>query len=144
MVTSVTLVLTLDFGRQRGSFVCLLLSTLESLLPLSQIGIASLTITFGQSVKTSRAKQTLKGVSFLSFFNLNLWALYLLRKLPWWLLFGAEGTCRQMTCPSSKGRLSLRAKTTRRGRESGDGEMGLLITHRTPLGSPTSSLAPRQ
>ena len=72
MVTSVTLVLTLDFGRQRGSFVCLLLSTLESLLPLSQIGIASLTITFGQSVKTSRAKQTLKGVSFLSFFNLNL------------------------------------------------------------------------
>ena len=66
MVTSVTFVLTLDFGRQRESFVCLLLSTLENLLPLSQVGIASLTITFWQPIKTSRAKQTLKGVSFLS------------------------------------------------------------------------------
>ena len=49
-----------------------------------------------------------------------------------------KGSESGMTCPSAKGRISLCAKTRGGGGESGDGEMGLLITSSTSGGTQTS------
>ena len=86
--------------------------------------------------------------SFLSFFKLKSMSPIFTQKTPFMTPVWSRRDLQADDLPFQQGRLSLHAKTTRRGRGSGDGEMGLLITRsmgddsQNTLGSPTSSLAP--